>query len=82
MGSVEDEEGIEESTQGLESGESPEMRALGKWPRDFGKSRIEEVETGFGHGTKCNTCAGCGPSSELSARAWGRTCTYSTKYSG
>ena len=30
----------------------------------------------------CNTCDCCSPSSELSARAWGRTGTCSTKYSG
>ena len=30
--------------EGLESGESPEMRALGRWPGDFRKLRIEEVE--------------------------------------
>ena len=32
-------------TQGLESGESPEMRALGRWPRDFGEIETEELGT-------------------------------------
>ena len=63
--------GIEGETdvEGLEDGELLESRALGRWPGDLGKSSLEVSWISFGHGTKCNTCACCGPSSELSARA-------------
>ena len=33
--------GSETDAEGLEDGELLESRALGRWPRDFGKSRIE-----------------------------------------
>ena len=65
----------ETDVEGLEDGELLESRALGRWPEDLGKSSLEVSWISFGHGTKCNTCACCGPSSELSAWAWGRTCT-------
>ena len=52
--------GIEGETdgEGLEDGELLESRALGRWPGDLGKSSLEVSWISFGHGTKCNTCAG------------------------
>ena len=64
--------GVETDAEGLKDGKLLESRALGRWPGDLEKSSLEVSWISFGHGTKCNTCAGRLPelrTAELGPRA-------------